>query len=417
MDFSKYIYGFVCMLGILSCPACRQDFSVSLSLLPPDAISSKVPLEVMGGVYNESDKQLEGCIAVSVAPAENPERKTVLDQSEAVVPANGTYAYSHTFDMTRYAGRQVIEFEFHADGQGVSATDTITVKDSERRSLSTIGGAWIGLYHWSEVEGKHWNRDIKNLTDADWRGVVRSMNEIGMNVIVLQELFRNQEYVGCHEMTAGTYPGKAFYPSELYPGRMPIACEDPVEAILSEASALGMKVFMGVGLYAWFDFSEESLEWHKAVTDELLERYGHHRAFYGLYVSEECVGSLDNCEATEELRQIRIDEIVTFFENYKRHCREVAPEKPVMLATNSMGVKDREKEYSMLLENLDILCPFGFARMPEGDLTGLEAAALLQKWCDEAGTHLWFDLEAFLFNDDTSLYPRDFEGIIVMLKK
>ena len=33
--------------------------------------------------------------------------------------------------------------------------------------------------------------------------------------------------------------------------------------------------------------------------------------------------------------------------------------------------------------------------MPKEDLKGLEAANLLQKVCDEAKAHLWFDLEAF----------------------
>lgn len=64
------------------------------------------------------------------------------------------------------------------------------------------------------------------------------------------------------------------------------------------------------------------------------------------------------------------------------------------------------------MEHLDILCPFGFARMPDGDLTGKEAANMLQKVCDEAKAHLWFDLEVFLFNPDNSLYPRPVEEII-----
>ena len=50
--------------------------------------------------------------------------------------------------------------------------------------------------------------------------------------------------------------------------------------------------------------------------------------------------------------------------------------------------------------------------MPEGDLSGKEAADLLQSLCDEAGTHLWFDLEAFLFNPDMSLYPRPIDEIV-----
>ena len=50
--------------------------------------------------------------------------------------------------------------------------------------------------------------------------------------------------------------------------------------------------------------------------------------------------------------------------------------------------------------------------MPEGDLTGYESAQTLQKFCDEAGSHLWFDLEAFLFNPDMSLYPRPIDQIV-----
>jgi hypothetical protein len=50
--------------------------------------------------------------------------------------------------------------------------------------------------------------------------------------------------------------------------------------------------------------------------------------------------------------------------------------------------------------------------MPNNDLTGKEAADLLQQLCEDAGSHLWFDLEAFLFNKDMSLYPRPMEDIL-----
>ena len=52
---------------------------------------------------------------------------------------------------------------------------------------------------------------------------------------------------------------------------MDIAAEDPIEAILSEADKQGMQVLMGVGMFAWFDFTPESLEWHKRVAKELWD--------------------------------------------------------------------------------------------------------------------------------------------------
>ena len=53
--------------------------------------------------------------------------------------------------------------------------------------------------------------------------------------------------------------------------------------------------------------------------------------------------------------------------------------------------------------------------MPENDITGKEAADFLQALCDQKSCHFWFDLEAFLFYPDGSLYPRPFDGIMTDL--
>ena len=97
------------------------------------------------------------------------------------------------------------------------------------------------------------------MTDNQWRELVRSMNKLDMNMMVIQEVFRNEQYVGKHSTNVDNYQGKAFYPSKLYPGRMDIAAKDPIEAILSEADKQGMNVLMGVGMFAWFDFTSKLL--------------------------------------------------------------------------------------------------------------------------------------------------------------
>ena len=255
------------------------------------------------------------------------------------------------------------------------------------------------------------NQEINKMTDDHWREMIRSMHKIEMDMVVIQEVFRHQAYIGS-STTVEDYPGKAFYPSKLYPGRMDIAAEDPIEAILSEADKQGMQVLMGVGMFAWFDFTPESLEWHKRVAKELWDMYGHHESFYAFYVSEESGGGLNNWEPDPQRSKERKVEIVHFFKEFKEFCSALAPEKPIMLATNSFDVPVGMDTYPELLKYLDILCPFGFARMPATDISGKEAADLLQKVCDEANAHLWFDLEAFLFNPDNSLYPRPIEQII-----
>lgn len=49
-----------------------------------------------------------------------------------------------------------------SDGKRVyRKTKEIEVIQSDIRSIQQISGAWTGIYHWSEEEGKHWNQDIK----------------------------------------------------------------------------------------------------------------------------------------------------------------------------------------------------------------------------------------------------------------
>ncbi|MCR6722176.1 MAG: DUF4434 domain-containing protein [Chitinophagaceae bacterium] len=87
--------------------------------------------------------------------------------------------------------------------------------------------------------------------------------------------------------------------------------------MLSAADEYGMHVWMGVGLFAWFDFSPASLEWHKIVAQELWDKYGHHPSFYGFYVSEEMGGSLDNWETTKEMQQFRKKKWCIFLKSLK----------------------------------------------------------------------------------------------------
>lgn len=393
-------------------PAVR-DHHVDLTLVPPGEISNQVDLDIRAGVLNNDDCRSD--FRVKIFARKGLWRKR-LAKERFTLDAGAAHAVKTKMKTSGLAGDYRIVLKVSSAGKKYRLTRTTAIIPSDKRSLGKIAGAWTGLYCWSELEGKHWNKDIKKLTADDWRGIVRSMHEVGMDVVIIQELFRNEEYCGRHNTTPGSYNGFAFYPSELYPCRMDVACSDPMEAIMTEADSLGMQVFPGIGLFAWFDFTKESLQWHKAVAKEVWEKYGHHQSFYGFYVSEESGGSLDNWEwKNYERAQLRKGEIVKFFREFGEYCNAMAPGKPVMLATNSFDVLGAEKTYLDLFDHLDILCPFGFARMPENDITGKEAADFLQDLCDRKSCHFWFDLEAFLFYPDGSLYPKPFEQIMTEL--
>ena len=169
------------------------------------------------------------------------------------------------------------EFEINFKDNDGNTEETIRIPyevvKSDVPSTGMIDGCWITLYHWSEAEGTYFNEGLKNLDADGWRQIIYSMHKAKITSVLIQNVFDAGNYAYQHNMTVDTYDGKAFYPSKLYKNRMPIRCEDPLEVILTAADECGMHVFPGVGMYAWFEFSPDSLEWHKRVTVELNERY------------------------------------------------------------------------------------------------------------------------------------------------
>ncbi|MEN8193778.1 MAG: DUF4434 domain-containing protein [Bacteroidota bacterium] len=387
--------------------------SSSLTLIPPSPVSDKITLSIRGAVRNQTDKLKTYEISIFL---DKEEKSNLLYSENLSVPKQSAKGIKVKWQTKDHIGKHQIILLAKSGENIARSIQPLEIRSSEVRSTGVVDGAWSGFYMWGN-EGLLWNEELVKMNDIQWREYVRAMDEIGMNIIVTQESFRNQEYVGAHSINEDGYSGKAFYPSKLFEGRMEIESKDPLETILSEADERGMYVFMPVGLYAWFDFSVGSLEWHKKVATELWERYGHHPSFYGWYVSEEIHGSLAPTVNDEKIINLRHQEIVNFFKEFQAHVRKMAPDKPVMLASNSHHVKDGAEVYHELLKHIDILCPFGFHRMPEDDITGEEAALFLQDQCNKAGAHLWMDMEAFLFGEYGELYPRPIAGLLSDLER
>jgi hypothetical protein len=381
--------------------------AISLTLVPPSPVTAQIALDIRGAIRNNADTTVRFELAFYL-DTENPEGR--LHQETIELAPKSAAGIKFLWPTKGHSGNHEIIFVAKSGTDILRIQKPLEILSSIIRSTQRIDGAWAGIYHWSEQEGRLWNADIKKLTDDQWREIVQGMHKIGMDIIVIQEVFRNQMYVDKHSIERDGYTGRAFYPSNLYPGRMPIAAKDPVEAILSEADKLRMSVMVGVGLYAWFDFFPGSLVWHKKVADELWECYGRHSSFYGWYVSEEVSGNL----GVDDRHR---DWLVEFFREFTPHVRRLAPDKPVMLASNCFSIREAGDYYAKLLPCLDILCPFGFHRMPARDMTGEEAALALQKYCDAAGAHLWLDLEVFIFGPQGELIPRPIAGLLGDLKR
>lgn len=388
-------------------PRQAEPSPVAFTLIPPGPVAEQVDVEARVGVRNTTALPAVWDLRWYL---DSVQPRRLFAQRQIQVAPGETATSIVPWAAAGHAGRHRLRLVAQSDSRTWRLAQPIRVESSKQRSTGRLAGAWVGLYHWSEQEGRLWNHDIQQMTEGQWRELVRAMHRVQMDLLVVGESFRNQMYVGQHTIERDGYQGRAFYPSRLYPGRMPIAARDPFEAILSEADRLDMHVFMPVGLYAWFDYTPASLAWHQQVATELWQLYGHHRSFYGWYVVEEIAGNLGENDA-------RRQQIVDFFKGFRQHARRLAPDKPVLLASNCHGVPEAGDAYTQLLPHLDILCPFGFHRMPAGDLLGDEAARRLDRLCRAAGTHLWMDLEVFLFDPTGALYPRPIGGLVSDLRR
>jgi hypothetical protein len=380
--------------------------TLSLTVIPPSPVTDQVTLDIRAAVWNRAQSPETVQVAVYL---DREALETCLHRksiSIAVASAGGTKFLWATKGQT---GRHKLLLVADSGGEQRRVEQSIEVVHSQIRSTRRLGGAWVDLYHHDPAEGKPFNEELGKMNDGQWAELVRAMHEVDQNLLVITMLFQNFTHRGKHNMATSGYQGKAYYPSRLFAGRMPIASPDPLETILSEADKLGMQVMPGIGMYAFFDFGAESLHWHEQVATEVWGRYGHHPSFYGWYVSEEKDGGLGSNEERQE--------ICTFFAAFTPFVRRLAPDKPVMLASNCFHLRGVEDTYRRLLPHLDILCPFGFHRMPEGDSRGEEAAALLQSLCDQAGCHLWMDLESFVFRNGVELHPRSVKGLVSDLNR
>lgn len=322
------------------------------------------------------------------------------------IPAGGDYTRLHLEFPPGLNGSCTFSFAASDEEGQFTREYPYEVLDGSTPSTTLLDGCWVSLIHWSDAEALHFNPALRTMTGERWEEVVEDMHTLGIYGIVLQNMFDNDEYVFAHSQGQDAYRGKAFYPSALYPARYEgLACDDPLEHILSKADELHMQVFIGVGLYAWFDFSPDSLLWHKKVAAELWERYGHHPSFYSFYLSEELHGSFYEEWPEYEHEWINVAEFCAEFASF---IKELAPTKPISLAPNNIRFELHREKWLAALPNIDILLPFAFAR----DLEHLNVKEI-KDICDEAGTHFWVDLEIFKHPfDETGLIPKSGEDLI-----
>ena len=262
---------------------------------------------------------------------------------------------------------------------------------------SKLNGTFFEFRHHNDAEGKYWNPALERFKAEDWRKKVREISELGMEYIVV--------------MATALYE-KCYFKSSVFP-MAEIPCTDPIEELLCEADACGIKVFLGNGFYgdwrrASYNIkSREVIDLSFRAMDELTALYGAHPSFYGWYFPDEtCI----------ILRYSK--DFMKYVNLCSSRCHEITPDKKTLIAPYGTNLVYANNRFIRQLAELDV----DFVAYQ--DEVGVKKTKVdstkrlfekLRVAHDKAGrSELWADIELFDFEGmvyKSALIPAPFERV------
>lgn len=260
-----------------------------------------------------------------------------------------------------------------------------------------IDGTFFEFLHHNTPEGKYWNPALEKFKAEHWRAKVREISSLGMEYIVV--------------MATALY-GKCYFQSSVFPFAQTL-CPDPIEELICEADACGVKVFLGNGFYGdWrkADYNitaKEVIDRSFRAMEELTALYSHHKSFYGWYFPDETCIILKYSK-----------DFMRYVNMCSERCRLLTPEKKTLIAPYGTNLVRANDKFINQLTELDV------DFIAYQDEVGVKktkvkrTAGLFEKLKiahDKAGrSQLWADIELFDFEGivyKSALIPASFERI------
>lgn len=258
-----------------------------------------------------------------------------------------------------------------------------------------ITGTWLDFQHQNSYDGLYWNDQARDFTCEQWRRHVDDFRGLGMDTLVLM---------------SSALDNRAFYPSAFLPDRWPLTCEDPIEAVLTEAERHGQQVFVSAGFYG--HQTEETsdapdyLAWHQRLTEELWRRYGHHAAFHGWYIPNEA-----------EIHGHFSAGYMEFTPRFAAHLRALSPDRKLLIAPYGTRhiIEDQEFMDQIGALGVDYIAYQDEVGVRKTRVEELDAIfARLRRLHDRAAMPLWADVEVFEFEGEvykSALLPAAIERV------
>jgi hypothetical protein len=271
-------------------------------------------------------------------------------------------------------------------------------EDCPSSFIKPIVGSWFEFEHHNQNGAKHWNPALPKFTCEQWKTVIREMHEIGMEYLVMLSVALND---------------KAYYPSAIQP-RHDFVCEDPLEAVLSAADECGIKFFVSNDY--WTDWTQvqqgmtEEKSWYlrEKGMEEIAEKYGRHKSFYGWYYPHET-----------ELKEVFNDYAYSYINRCSKIAHSLTPHALTLIAPYGTQYVKYSEQYIKQLEGLDVDIiayqdEVGVYKIKVGETA--QYFEKLYKMHTKAGrSRLWADIEIFDF--EAEIYrspgvPATFERVL-----
>ncbi len=273
--------------------------------------------------------------------------------------------------------------------------------------LKKITGTWFEFTHHNTAEGKYWNSSCRRFSSEQWREKVREIAGLGMKYIVLM-------------CTSLVYEDRAetYFKNDIYPFAEDFACPDPIGALLDEADAQGLRVFMSTGFYGVWSCARVNMVDPEVTRraframEQLYALYGHHPSFYGWYYPDE------TC-----IRGHFSPEFMSYCNSYTAFARSLDVTKRILIAPFGTNMLECDDEYARQLDALDV----DFVayqdevgvRKSTPDKTAAYYAALRRVHHLSGRSALWADMELFEFEGTvyrSALLPADIGRIRAQLE-
>ncbi len=265
-----------------------------------------------------------------------------------------------------------------------------------RRPPILDGAFWAFHYkHWAE----------KFATDASLAGEVAFAHRIGLDTIILYTI------TGRDGVFSTVVPGTSVLQSEWWSGR------DPLEAILSAADVLGMKVYLGdatpSGFSAPVDPGQEEATRRKLdeYRAQMLRRYEKHPSLVGYYINFECCP--DNYDNHPALPARQADELAALVKELCPRLRVIQPLGLYNWRASKDGAwrhvtpVELERFWRPWIESAEHIDVY---MVIDGVGTGLAPLSYtdvnqgcIRRLCDTVGKEMWTDIECADFGDYTSM--------------